>query len=264
VVGGKIIITCTQHGDFEQIIYNHQNGHGCYECALDGRKVFKYKVCNNCNENKELSFFKKGYKKCNDCLVLKIESKVCRICNIDKSIDEYLIRTDRTDRAYRSDCKVCYSILHNNSSKKYRQNNKPLLREKNKIYHKKRLEVDELYKLKVSTRNLIRKSLTKKGYVKSSRTYEILGCSYEDFKLHLENLFLPGMSWDNRKYWHIDHIIPLDFALNEDELLQLNYFTNLRPLWENMNLEKSNSILEKTELYYQILKNRETITQNNI
>jgi hypothetical protein len=264
VFGGKIIITCTQHGDFEQIIYNHQNGHGCYECSLNNRRVIKYKVCDNCNENKELSYFRKGYRKCNTCLELKIESKVCRVCNTDKPIDLFYIRKYKEIETYKNECKQCLLDKQASVKRIYRQNNKTLLREKRRIYHKKRLEVDELYKLKVSARNLIRKSLKSNGYTKNSRTQKILGCSYEDFKLHLENLFLPGMSWNNRKYWHIDHIIPSDFAINEEELIKLNNFKNLRPLWENMNLEKSNRILEKTELYYQILKNRETITQNNI
>ena len=64
------------------------------------------------------------------------------------------------------------------------------------------------------------------------------------------------MTWENRNEWHIDHIIPLDFATNEEEILKLNHFTNLRPLWEGDNLSKSNTILEKTELYYEIIESR--------
>lgn len=32
---------------------------------------------------------------------------------------------------------------------------------------------------------------------------------HEEFKNHIENLFLEGMSWDNHGEWHIDHIIPV-------------------------------------------------------
>lgn len=250
---GMIKIICNIHGEFVQSIHNHQKGHGCYECSLDDRRVIKYRVCTYCNSSKELFNFKRGYRKCNDCLELKVEHKVCRICNIDKDINEYLMRENK---CYRNECKLCYEILHNNSSKNYRQKNKIVLREKNRIYHKKRLETDILYRLKVSTRNLIRKSLTKRGYTKTSRTYEILGCSYIEFKSHIEKLFSNGMNWDNRKFWHIDHIIPLDFALDENELLQLNHFTNLQPLWEFENLSKSNHIIDSTDLYYDILENR--------
>jgi hypothetical protein len=47
------------------------------------------------------------------------------------------------------------------------------------------------------------------------------------------------MSWENRRLWHIDHIIPLALAKNEDQLIKLNHYTNLRPLWAKDNLVKS-------------------------
>jgi hypothetical protein len=252
---GMIKVICNTHGEFIQSIYNHQRGHGCYECSLDDRKVVKCKICTNCNDNKELSNFKRGYRKCNDCLKLKIKSKICSICGLEKDIKDYYIR-NKEIMNYRTDCKYCISIRDKPIKKLYKEKNKIVLREKNKVYHKKRLETDVLYRLKVSTRNLIRKSLTKRGYTKTSRTYEILGCSYIEFKSHIEKLFSNGMNWDNRKFWHIDHIIPLDFALDENELLRLNHFTNLQPLWESENLSKSNNIIDNTDLYYDILENR--------
>ena len=99
-------------------------------------------------------------------------------------------------------------------------------------------------------------SLSKKGYTKTSKTSEILCCSYEYFKSHIESLFDYGMTWDNRNLWHIDHIIPLDFAENEEEMLMLNHYSNLSPLWRDLNLEKSSKILEHTNIYLKILQNR--------
>jgi hypothetical protein len=64
------------------------------------------------------------------------------------------------------------------------------------------------------------------------------------------------MTWDNRNLWHIDHIIPLDFAENEEEMLMLNHYSNLSPLWRDLNLEKSSKILEHTNIYLKILQNR--------
>ena len=43
------------------------------------------------------------------------------------------------------------------------------------------------------------------------------------------------MTWDNRNLWHIDHIIPLDFAENEEEMLMLNHYSNLQPLCSKIN-----------------------------
>jgi hypothetical protein len=71
----------------------------------------------------------------------------------------------------------------------------------------------------------------------------MLGCSYEDFKLHIEAQFVSGMSWENRSEWHLDHIIPVSSAINEDDLIRLNHYTNFQPLWAVDNLKKSNKLI---------------------
>ena len=43
--------------------------------------------------------------------------------------------------------------------------------------------------------------------------------------------------------WHIDHIIPISLAKDENEMVKLNHYTNLQPLWEIDNLMKSNKII---------------------
>ena len=149
--------------------------------------------------------------------------------------------------------------------KKYRENNKDYLKELRKKYlesltteqkeqirikrnekQKERRENDPLYKLKGNTSSLIRQSLKLKGYLKESRTHEILGCSFEDLKTHLEKQFTDWMTWENygnpkdgiyepNKTWDIDHIIPLSSANNEKELLELCNYLNLRPLCSHHN-----------------------------
>ena len=90
---------------------------------------------------------------------------------------------------------------------------------------------------------MIGNSLRFNGYVKNSKTEDILGCAFEDFKLYLENKFEPWMTWDNYgKFnselnygWDIDHIIPLDTAETEDDIIRLNHYTNLQPLCSYTN-----------------------------
>ena len=52
------------------------------------------------------------------------------------------------------------------------------------------------------------------------------------------------MTWENRglKGWHLDHIIPLSSAKNEEELRELCHYTNIQPLWWDDNLRKGSSI----------------------
>jgi hypothetical protein len=90
---------------------------------------------------------------------------------------------------------------------------------------------------------MIYKSLKNNGFIKKMKSCDFLGCSYEEFKLHLESQFQPWMSWDNYGLyngelnygWDIDHIVPLASAKTEEELLKLNHYTNLQPLCSYTN-----------------------------
>lgn len=106
-------------------------------------------------------------------------------------------------------------------------------------YRNKRMAVDDNYALKIRVQSLINQSLRVKSMSKKSRTMQIIGCSLDEFKLHIERQFLDGMTWENRSKWHIDHIVPLATAKTEDDVLVLNHFSNLRPLWAKDNLQKS-------------------------
>ena len=78
---------------------------------------------------------------------------------------------------------------------------------------------------------------------KKDKTFDIVGCSPLELKIHLEQKFTEGMSWDNQGKWHIDHIIPLSSATNEDGLYKLCYFTNLQPMWAADNIKKGAKII---------------------
>jgi len=69
--------------------------------------------------------------------------------------------------------------------------------------------------------------------------------SADELKKYLESKFTEGMCWENYGLygWHIDHIIPLSSAKNEEELIKLCHYTNLQPLWSFDNLSKHNKIL---------------------
>jgi len=64
-------------------------------------------------------------------------------------------------------------------------------------------------------------------------------------KKYLEDKFSEGMTWDNKGFygWHIDHIIPLSSAKNEEDIIRLSHYTNLQPLWGKDNMKKGNKVI---------------------
>jgi len=123
----------------------------------------------------------------------------------------------------------------------YRQNNKEAVKLRRNKYQNNRRKSDSLFKIRGNISGLIRYGIISAGFTKKNKTVDILGCSFEEFRTHLESLWEPWMNWDNygnpkdgiyesNKTWDVDHIIPTSSALNESELIKLNHFTNLQPL----------------------------------
>lgn len=132
---------------------------------------------------------------------------------------------------------------HNQNAKDYYQKNK---KHANEIKRKRRMhrrKNDALYAFSMGVRSLVSKSFREKGYSKTSKSQEIIGCDWESLKSHIECQFVNGMSWDNRNQWHIDHIIPLASANTLDDVVRLNHYSNLRPLWAIDNLKKGAKII---------------------
>lgn len=254
------------------------------------------KVCNICKVEKELSEFairKEGIHRndCKQCRILylreyrkgnkdnpyKLEiktTKVCRVCHEEKPIDGF-VKSKRI-------CKPCQKEYLRNrylgnkeqeltkskekyqlnkesikeKANKYYKNNKEKVNKRANTYRKEVLRKDPLWVIKNRVSGKIRRALRNLGLVKSKTTSQIIGCSLEEFKTHLENLFQEGMSWENKNLWDIDHIVPLAFAENEKEVVLLNHYTNLRPLWKRENILKSDNIIIKNEIYYKILELR--------
>lgn len=96
--------------------------------------------------------------------------------------------------------------------------------------------------LNVRIGNLIRAGIVSGS--KRRRSWEsLVGYTVADLMSHLERQFLPGMSWDNRGEWHIDHRRPLcsfEFQTPDDPQFREAWaLTNLQPLWAVDNLKKS-------------------------
>ena len=122
------------------------------------------------------------------------------------------------------------------NTKSYRDRNKEELSQRIKDKKKN----DPLFRLSDSIRTLIWISINKMGYKKNSKTSNILGCSFEEFKSYIESQFNDNMSWENYGEWHLDHKTPVSWAETEEQVYELNKYTNFQPLWATDNLSKGN------------------------
>lgn len=127
--------------------------------------------------------------------------------------------------------------------KKYLDENREEIKNKRNQYIKIRNENDFIFNIQNRVRCRLYHFLIRNNITKKSKTFEIVGCTPEFLKEHLEKQFKEGMSWDNRGEWQIDHIIPLSSAKTEEEIYKLSHYTNLQPLWAEDNLKKSNKII---------------------
>jgi hypothetical protein len=201
------------------------------------------KICNKCNEEKELSEFNKDKSKKDGYM------NFCKECRNEKHILNKEINNKRSKE---------YDLKNKEKRKKYNEKNREKLNEYSKIWKinnpkyrerqaklkwnrdKLKRENDPLFKLTSNIRTLISKTIREFGSVKKSKTYLILGCSFDEFKIYLENQFTEGMNWENYGKWHLDHKKPISLAKNEDEIYELNNYKNFQPLWAFDNLSKGN------------------------
>ena len=164
------------------------------------------------------------------------------LANKDK-VKEYNLRNK--EKIYKKQKEWEKNNPNNNKerAKIWREKNPEKAKENRAKSIKKRKENDNLFRLKCNIKSMLAKTLSRKGYKKKSRSHEIIGCSFEEFKLYLESKFEPWMTWDNYGLyngtpnygWDIDHIIPQSSANTEEELLRLNHFSNLQPLCSKVN-----------------------------
>jgi hypothetical protein len=144
------------------------------------------------------------------------------------------------DKEYRNTHKE--EIL--NQHREYIKNNREIVNKRRANYIKKRKQTDEFFKYKEQVRRLVIKSFTRRGYKKNSKTYEIVGCNYETLLIHLKETYKRnyGVEWDGKEKVHIDHIIPLATATDENDVKRLCNYKNLQLLKEKDNLEKRDKL----------------------
>lgn len=139
-------------------------------------------------------------------------------------------------------------------AKAYRETNKEKIAKQRKAYISQRKKSDPLFKLICNYRRSCHRAFKSIGNKKNNRSLKLLGLeTWQELTKHLESKFYDHpktgekMTFDHHGIhgWHIDHIIPLDSAKTEEDIIKLCHYTNLQPLWAEENLSKSNIILDK-------------------
>jgi hypothetical protein len=206
-----------------------------------------------------------------------MKTKICSKCKVEKELcDFHNSKTEKDGKKYQ--CKSCVKLDYkyvkktpslttsqiiekeklrkskkSTYNKKYREENYQKIKQRNCIWKKNRLSNNPLVKLRFRISNNITVSLKRNGGKKLCKTTDILGCSFDDFKRHIESLWESWMSWENygnpkdnvyepNKTWDLDHIIPSSKATTEEEILKLNHYSNFQPLcsYNNRFIKKGN------------------------
>lgn len=200
-----------------------------------------------------------------------VEQKHCHTCDKWKNINEYTLQSSSWDKLCRM-CKECMreykqnkrkndpkykkadDEYNNNYKKSGRRKEVSAIRYKNKKeeivnkckeYNSKKYKEDPYFRLVFLMRSRIGKILRERNIGKQDKSYDLLGCSKEEFIKYFENLFTEGMTWEKvGKDIHIDHIIPCcSFDLTkEEEQKKCFHYSNLQPLWARDNLVKGGKI----------------------
>jgi len=184
-------------------------------------------------------------------LALERGRKVCFKCKEEKTLDQFFANKFLRD-GVTTWCRDCTK----KSNKKWHDNNVEYHRGLNNehyLLHKKEKHAKRMERLHTDPKARLIHHLRSRlnaffGGKKPAHTMDLVGCSLEVLKAHIESLFTDGMTWGNYGEWHVDHIIPMakiDLA-NPESIWKICHYTNLQPLWAKDNLTKGSKYEEQS------------------
>ena len=204
-------------------------------------------ACSKCAEEKPMASFYKGHRQCKKCM--NASSKTYYARNLPAIASYGKTYRETRGAELRVDAKERYKKNRTHllaKQKSYRKNHsKEILAYHRKYYkkrNKERRKTDINFKLASNLRSRLWQSLA--GNIKSAKTLELLGCTVEELREHLQKQFQDDMTWENYglRGWHVDHIKPCTkFDLSKEaEQRACFHYSNLQPLWAEDNLKKGN------------------------
>jgi len=251
----KICLKCNE----EKLTTEFHNHSGRKDGLADWCKLCRVILKEETIKTREL--LKNGFKKCPRCNTIKnvaefnkkgkffvSHCKVCKRNYYDNHKEELkqkakIYREKNSDKYKKYD--KAYNLAHPEERKLLNKiyRNKPENKKRRAEQKRERTKIDINFKLSGNLRSRVNQALN--GNTKSKQTLELLGCSVEFLKNHLEAQFKEGMNWNNYTYygWHVDHIIPcVKFDLsNPEEQKKCFHYSNLQPLWREENQIKNDS-----------------------
>lgn len=166
-----------------------------------------------------------------------VSNRTCCACNREKVLRNYhanratMLKNQAARRALPGAREANVAYLA-----QYRQ--QPGYRDRFNAWFSQKKKSDPVFDFAARARRLVTGAFARKNMTKMGRTEAILGCSIPEFRAHIERQFRDGMTWDNRSAWEIDHKLPMASAVTVEDILRLNHYSNLRPLWREDNRRK--------------------------
>lgn len=220
--------------------------------------------CSRCGEYKPQDAFHKrkdtpdrGFRAfiCRECT--KLYDKKYYNDNKDKRKEQMATYVINNKDAIKSANKSYYEANKDSIREKTHQYyilNKSKILKRNSIYFCKRIITDAEFAIVRKRRKALCDLVSKRNY--TNFLVPLIGVDREGLLSYIESLFAPGMSWDNRGVWEVDHIIPVSYFnnLDENDAKVCWYYKNLRPLWKKDNEQKNTSLPEGWEVLVENIK----------
>lgn len=158
------------------------------------------------------------------------------------------LNKNKKDRERRLNFSEQKKLKVKEQTRSYSLKNKEKINKRRNELRKQQRKEDIVFNLRLRYSNRVRKILKSNGWESTRSKMNFLGCSKAEFKLHFESLFSEGMSWEKFTLGDIviDHIFPISEAINEQGVILLSHYLNLRPMWKQDNLYKSNKITRES------------------
>jgi hypothetical protein len=183
------------------------------------------------------------------------EKIIASVCEYSKRNRKKI--NERNRKRYREDVEKAraksreqYVPRHELSEEKMRE-----VRKKHAEYMRRKRNTDPAFLVADRLRRRINDAISSAGADKSGSLAKVSGCTVHELVSHIERQFADGMSWNNRREWHIDHIIPCNAFDLTDPAQQCVafHYTNLRPVWSHENLRKQAKIPGgQTQLFWDV------------